>query len=35
MNKKYQVFISSTFKDLAEERQTAIRTVPRVAARHF
>lgn len=27
MNKKYQVFISSTFRDLAEERQDAIRTV--------
>jgi uncharacterized protein DUF4062 len=27
MDKKYQVFISSTFKDLVEERQDAIRTV--------
>jgi hypothetical protein len=27
MNKKYQVFISSTFKDLAEERQHAMRIV--------
>jgi hypothetical protein len=27
MNKKYQVFISSTFSDLLQERQAAIRTV--------
>jgi Domain of unknown function (DUF4062) len=27
MNQKYQIFISSTFRDLADERQDAIRTV--------
>jgi len=27
MNKKYQVFISSTFSDLVQERQATIRTV--------
>jgi hypothetical protein len=27
MNKKYQIFISSTFRDLAEERQDALRMV--------
>jgi hypothetical protein len=27
MNKKYQVFVSSTFRDLSEERQDAIRTI--------
>jgi Domain of unknown function (DUF4062) len=27
MNKKYQVFISSTFSDLIEERQDTIRSV--------
>jgi hypothetical protein len=27
MNKKYQVFISSTFTDLAQERQSAMRAV--------
>jgi hypothetical protein len=27
MNKKFQVFVSSTFRDLAEERQDAIRTI--------
>lgn len=27
MNKKYQVFVSSTFKDLADERQDAIRSI--------
>ena len=27
MNKKYQVFISSTFSDLVQERHSTIRTV--------
>jgi hypothetical protein len=27
MDKKYQVFVSSTFRDLADERQTAIRNI--------
>ena len=26
-NKKYQIFVSSTFRDLAEERQDAIRNI--------